>query len=252
MKITLLCENTSSDIGCMAEWGFSAFVQTKNHNLLFDTGYSDVYLRNAENLNIDLEKTNTIALSHFHSDHSRGLQFHPFQSKKRIIFHPQVLEKLPEHEAEKIKSDFAVTTSSVPFPITENVIFLGEIPRTMDFENGNFNGDSMLDDSAIAIKTNNGVVVISGCSHAGICNICDYAKQITGLPLYAVIGGFHLFEEDNVTITHTIEYFKKEAPAHLYPMHCVDFPTLAKFHAIFGCRKYNAGDMINLGDANTP
>ena len=58
MKITILCENTSSDIGILAEWGFSAFIQTKGVSILFDTGYSDVYKHNAKQLGIDLNDTN--------------------------------------------------------------------------------------------------------------------------------------------------------------------------------------------------
>ena len=104
----------------------------------------------------------------------------------------------------------------------------------------------MQDDSAIAIKTSKGVVVISGCSHSGICNICEYAKKVTGQELYGVLGGFHLFQNEPEVVEKTIEYFQKENPKYLYPMHCVDFPTLAKLHNFFECQKYSTGDVIEI------
>lgn len=246
MEITILCENTSSDIGCLAEWGFSAFIRFNGTNVLFDTGYSDVYLHNAKKLNVDVEDTDYIVFSHFHSDHTRGVQFHDFNSKKKVICHPEVLEKLPKEESLLLQSDFALLTSRNPIAFAPNIFFLGEIPRKTTFEKGHVDNDKLRDDSALAFKTKKGVVVISGCSHAGICNICEYAKEVTGLPLHAVIGGFHLFEKDDKAVEGTLDYFQREKPPYLFPMHCVDFPTLAKFHHFFAIKKYSAGDVIFL------
>ena len=246
MKITILCENTSNDIGIFAEWGFSSFIQTKDVNILFDTGYSDVYKRNAKKLDIDLNDTDFVVLSHYHRDHSRGLQFHDFKTPKKLIIHPHIPEKLPQAEAKKVKNDFEIITSKKPLEFSENIFYLGEIPRKNDFEKGMYKNDKMLDDSAIAIKTDKGAIVISGCSHAGICNICEYAKEVTGQKLYAVIGGFHLSENDKKTVAKTIDYFQTEKPEFLYPMHCVDFPTLSKFHSVFGIKKVSAGDEIKI------
>ncbi len=246
MKVTLLCENTASDVGYLSEWGFSAFIQVGGKNILFDTGQSQVYWHNAEYKGIDLDSTDYIVFSHFHSDHTNGLQFHKFRSRKKLIMHPEVLEKLPTDQAENILEGFEVVSSKSPIEFLPNVFYLGEIPRCNDFEKGDFDGDQMLDDSALAIATDKGVIVISGCAHAGICNICEYAQKVTQQKLYAVVGGFHLFEDNPVTIEKSIEYFSKNKPSHLLPMHCVDFPTLAKFHSIFGCRKYSAGDTIHL------
>ena len=246
MKITILCENASSDIGYLAEWGFSAFIRFNDINVLFDTGYSTVYLQNAKKLTCDLEDSDFIVSSHFHDDHTRGVQFHNFLSRKKVVCHPEVLEKLPKDEALVLRRDFDLLTSKSAVEFAPDIIFLGEIPRNTAFEKGGCKGDAMLDDSAIAIKTDKGVVIISGCAHAGICNICEYAKEVTGLPIYAVIGGFHLFEDDHEAVEATLDYFQKENPPHLYPMHCVDLPTLTKFHQRFGTKKYSAGHVISL------
>jgi len=116
----------------------------------------------------------------------------------------------------------------------------------MSFEKGEHKGDSMLDDSAIAIKTEKGLIVLTGCSHAGICNICEHARKVTGQNLYAVVGGFHLTQKNQATVRKTIEYFKSQKVEHIYPMHCVDFPTLVRFHSEFNSIKYATGDVIKL------
>ncbi len=249
MKITILCENVAGHSGakvCLAEWGFSAYIQVKGVNLLFDTGHTDVYKKNAENLNIELEETDFIILSHHHWDHTGGLRFHNFREKKQLIAHPEVIEKLPKDQSKKLIKDFEIIRSKEPLEFSKDIFYLGEIPRENNFEAGNYKEDKMLDDSAIVIKTKKGAIVITGCSHSGICNICDYAKKVSEQDLYAVIGGFHLFEEDKNAVNNTISYFKSENAKYILPMHCVDFPTMVKFNINFGSKKYSTGDTINI------
>jgi 7,8-dihydropterin-6-yl-methyl-4-(beta-D-ribofuranosyl)aminobenzene 5'-phosphate synthase len=249
MKITILCENEISKKAakkCIAEWGLSFYIQTKTANILFDTGHTDIYWKNAKRLGINLQETDFVVLSHFHWDHTGGLRFHEFNDKKQLIAHPEVINKLPTVQATKINKDFEIKPVTQPYELDKDIIYLGQIPRTTNFEQGGYKDDKMLDDSAIAIKTPKGTVLITGCSHAGICNICEYAKAVTGQDLYAVIGGFHLFEEEQSAIEETIEYFQANTPEIILPMHCVDFQTLAKFHFHFGCEKYACGDVIEL------
>ncbi len=249
MKITILVENQSGHAGakvCLAEWGFSAYVQIKNINILFDTGHTGIYKQNAKKLDIDLNEIDYIILSHHHWDHAGGLQHHDFKKGKKLIIHPEILDKLPQDESQKLQSDFKIVPSKKPLEFSNGIYYLGEIPRNNTFEKGMYKNDLMLDDSAIAVKSSKGVIVITGCSHAGISNICDYAKNVTGQNLYAVIGGFHLFQNDQEAVKGTIDYFKKEKPKYLYPMHCVDFPTLVKFHTIFGIEKLSTGDVLEI------
>lgn len=249
MKITLLCENSAGLKNfkvCLAEWGFSSFIEVNGVNILFDTGHTGVYWHNAKGLGIDLDKIDFVVLSHRHWDHTGGMQFHGFKERKKLILHPGLLGMLPEGEAERIRNDFDVAESRGPLEFSRGVYFLGQIPRVNNFEKGEYKGDKMLEDSAIAIKTSKGAVVIAGCSHSGIVNICEYAKKVTGQKLCAVIGGFHLFEEDTSAVNGAIEYFKREKPEFLYPMHCVDFPTMVKFYSVFGIKKLSAGDSVEF------
>lgn len=257
MKIHLLCENEASDMVWLAEWGFSAFIEYGDARILFDTGFSDVYQRNADHAGIDLETADTVAISHFHRDHTRGLLFHRFKARKKLVLHPRVLTAVLKTDQENIKKDYAdihavidkdfdVVPSEGVYEMAPGAFFLGEVPRVTSFESGKFEDDPMVDDTALAFRTPKGAVVVSGCSHAGICNICEHAKTVTGQPLHAVLGGFHLLAAENPPVDETIRYFQDEAPEVLLPMHCVDFPTLSKFHQVFGSPKYGAGDVLEI------
>ena len=91
MHIRLLCENAACGLVWQAEWGFSALVDYDGTSILFDTGYSDVWIKNAEIAGLDLDDIDVIALSHFHDDHTRGLLHHRFEKRHRVICHPRVL-----------------------------------------------------------------------------------------------------------------------------------------------------------------
>lgn len=229
-----------------AEWGFSAFIEKDDLKILFDLGATDIYVKNAKVLGIDLEQTDFLAISHHHSDHIGGIRYHPFKTKKKLITHPDVSVKLPEKDGTKLKQDFELITSKEPLEFAPDCFYLGQIPRKIEFEDGDYEDDDMHDDSALAFKTPQGAVVITGCSHAGICNICEHAKEITGQKLYAVIGGFHLFEDNLKAFEGTMKYFEKEKVKKLLPMHCVEFSLLAKMQQIFGFKKYSAGDVITI------
>ncbi len=257
MKIHLLTENLASDMVWLAEWGFSAWIEFGDRRILFDTGFSDVYCRNAAHAGIDLESADQIALSHFHRDHTRGLLFHPFKDRKSLILHPRGLNAvldtddaatLQDYAAihKTLASDFDVRTSSEPLEFADGAYFLGEIPRVTNFEKGCFFDDPMIDDTALAFRTSKGAVVVSGCAHAGICNICEHAKTVTGQTLYAVIGGFHLLHDEDPPVADTIRYFKDQAPDILMPMHCIDFDIQAQFQMSFGGPRPGAGSLIEL------
>lgn len=249
MHLTLLCENTISEKAgdnVAAEWGFSAFIEVGGVRVLFDFGGTSVWVKNAKVLRVDLERADFLALSHHHSDHVGGLRYYAFKSKKKFITHPDVLQKISKGSARKLNRDFEVILSKDPLEFAPNCFYLGQIPRITSFESGTYEGDNMYDDSALAFKTPKGIIIVTGCSHSGICNICEYAKKILGQNLYAVIGGFHLFEDNLPAFEETMKYLEKENIEILLPMHCVAFPLLAKMQQKFGFNKYSSGDVIHI------
>ena len=222
MKITILTENCAGS-GFLAEHGLSYLIEHDGFKFLFDAGHTDVFLKNANLLGINIqEEVDMVVLSHGHWDHGDGLQY---IKNKTLITHPDVFIKRFRKKDQSnlglklsksdIEQKFKLTLSKKPYYITDHIIFLGEIPRLNDFEakTTNFvddagNPDFVKDDSAMAIIHNNELVIVTACSHSGICNIIDHAIKVTGINhVKAVIGGFHL-KENNQQTKNTIKFLK--------------------------------------------
>ncbi len=235
MKIKVLVENNSGDL-CMGEKGISLYIEADDKKILLDTGETSLFLENASKTGVSINDLDCIVLSHGHFDHGDGLRF---IRGKKLICHPDSFIKrfrkrddsyLGLHiSLEKAKLKFDLTLSKKPYKLSENIFFLGEIPRENDFESKttpfkleNGEDDFVLDDSAVVITTEKGLVVIPGCSHSGVCNIIKYAKEVTGLEkVYAVIGGLHLLRLDDATYK-SIDFLKKENIDIFYPIHCTN------------------------------
>jgi len=255
MKITILTENVAGG-KLLAEHGLSYLIEIDGERILFDTGHSDVFLKNAKMLGIDIEDgVKTVILSHGHWDHGDGLSF---IENKKLITHPSSFSKRfgksdyrpvgLSLSREEIQEKFDLTETINHYQISSNFVFLGEIPRLNDFESQatsfefeNGEDDFITDDSALVAVLNNELVVITGCSHSGICNICEYAKKVTGISkIKAVIGGFHLKHQNRQTF-ETIDYFKRNQVEKLYPSHCTELPALAVFYEEFKIEQVKTG-----------
>ncbi len=137
--------------------------------------------------------------------------------------------------------------------VTANLFYLGEIPRLNNFEaqttsfvDESGNDDFIPDDSALAVVINDYIIVITGCSHSGICNICEHAKNVTGKNrIKTVIGGFHL-KENNIQTQKTIEYFKLNRVKQLLPSHCTELPALAEFYREFKIGSVKTGMIFSF------
>jgi len=259
MKLTVLTENTASG-NFLAEHGLSYFIEHDNTRILFDTGHSDVFLKNAEKLGIDLDNIENVVLSHGHWDHGDGLSY---LKNKNLICHPYAFIKRYrklDHQYiglslcySELNKKFKLINTRKPYNITDNLIFLGEVPRINSFESQKTPfidehkiDDFVPDDSALAVIQENELIIVSGCAHSGICNIIDYAKEVTGIDkVVAVIGGFHLNVIDEQT-KQTIQYFKKQKIKHIYPSHCTGLPALAAFYNVFKIKQLKTGMVINL------
>lgn len=249
LKTTVLAENSAgrfNDRICLAEWGLSLYLEMGDTRILFDTGHKGTFAQNATALGVDLDAVDAVVLSHHHWDHTGGLRFHTFQPKPKLVTHPRVPAVVLDEQGVDVAAGFDLTATKEPVEFLPGIYYLGEIPRRTDFEQGKYKDDPMPDDSAIAIKTPKGTIIVTGCSHAGVVNIAEYTKKVTGQKIYGVMGGFHLFESDPNAIRGAIEYFKREKPEFLYPMHCVDHAAMAAFYDTFKVRKYGAGDSFEV------
>ncbi|MFO8061575.1 MAG: MBL fold metallo-hydrolase [bacterium] len=257
MLLSILCDDRPAE-GFDSEHGLSYLIEGSKP-LLFDTGQSDVFLKNARKLNLDIDSTRTIALSHGHYDHVGGLEF---LADKKIICHPQALDMHFKSNGSSIgsteniyalKSRFDITSTKKPLNITERIVFLGEIPRTVQFEHpgsdftdrhGNIS--YMPDDTGLAVIGDRSISIISGCAHSGICNIIEYAKEVTGIrTIDTVIGGFHLRECDLKT-EKTMQYLKNEDIKRIMPAHCTSDSVIEYFKKELKSYSVRAGMQIEI------
>lgn len=269
MKLTVLVDNnTIIDRYFLGEPGVSYFIQDDNYNILFDTGYSDVFIKNAYKMNIDINNINSIVISHGHNDHTWGLPFlikHYSEStrynKPKLIAHPMTFLNKWVSDAEdigsvvseeKLKRHFEVNLSKNPVWLTDKVVFLGEIERKNDFENklpigkmehsGGEIDDYVLDDSALVYRSAEGLVIITGCSHSGICNIIEYAKKVCSDDrIVDVIGGFHLLNPSREVITKTCEYMKQNNINKVHAGHCTDLKSKIELSKVTNIKEIGVG-----------
>ena len=257
MKLTVLIDNnTLIDRYFLGEPGVSYLIQENSKQVIFDVGYSNAFIINAQKMNLNLLQSDFILLSHGHLDHTWGLEpllklyteaiIESVPCKRpTLIAHPDVFHTksidglneigctIPES---KLKKHFDVDLTRTPFWLTDRLVFLGEIERTNDFENQEPLGeihlkegsrpDFLLDDTALAYKSENGLIIITGCSHSGMCNIIEYAKKVCSQDkVIDVIGGFHLMQPSQEQMDKTLEYFRKLHPNELHACHCVDLDS---------------------------
>lgn len=238
MDLTVLVDNNCKlNSALLGEFGFSVLLENEYHKVLFDCGYSDAFIKNAYKLELDLADVNEIILSHRHRDHTGGLaRLDALYRKmaiagislnlKTIITHPDVFEpKLNENnvnigfpgDPSKICDIFDIEYSSAPRWITSRLLYLGEIPKI-------YNTDyKYSDETALVYRGQNGLTIITGCSHMGIPNIVEYAKRITEEPrIETFIGGIYLNNKTEYKIRELGIYLRDLNIKNFYPCHCCD------------------------------
>ena len=220
--LTIITENTvvGKRDGLYAEHGFSLFLERPGLRMLFDTGPAGIAtLHNAPRLGIDLRVADAIALSHGHADHTGGLLgvLRTIGKPIPVFAHPGIFGDRYSRRA-----DGNITYAGMPYKrealeglgatfelspefraIADGVYVTGQIPRRRAFEtgdaelyvrrNGTLVEDPLLDDQSLVIETEDGLLVILGCCHAGLVNTLDQVRALLpGRPIHTVLGGTHL------------------------------------------------------------
>ena len=252
LRITTLSENSARMGDFLGEWGLSILVEADDATILFDTGKSISAPYNADSLKINLNKVDKIVLSHGHYDHTGGLSnvLRRIGKETEIIAHPDIWQPkysrrqnepdrhigIPfrQRELESLGARFNLTRE--PVKITGSIMTTGEVPMITDFEriddglyvkeNSGWQPDKLLDDQALIIKTEAGLVVIPGCAHRGIINTLYHARKLTGIEkIYAVVGGSHLMGVSEERMWQTIAALQEIGATRLGLCHCTDLPA---------------------------
>jgi 7,8-dihydropterin-6-yl-methyl-4-(beta-D-ribofuranosyl)aminobenzene 5'-phosphate synthase len=260
-RITTLSENTASMGDFIAEWGLSILVETDTAKILIDTGKGYSCVHNADSLGIDLRTIDTIVLSHGHHDHTGGLRevLRRMRKKVEVIAHPDIWQSkyscrkseapmyigIPFTQSELESLGACFVLKDTPVKINSSVMTTGEIPMVTSFETvddalfvkeaAGLEPDRVMDDQALIIKTEAGLIVILGCAHRGMVNTLYHARQLTGEEtISAVIGGSHLVSASEERLWQTAAVLRELQIQRLALCHCTDLKAISLLSREFG------------------
>lgn len=291
LKITVLSTmlaDIATGESTLGEWGFAALVEADGHRILFDTGANrDVVRRNVETLKIDLTNVPDVVLSHSHWDHVGGFMALRESVKARApaalarthvaegIFTPRaiagsgassnpVLVFKPDYENGGGK--FVVHAKAVQlFP---GVWLTGPVPRKHPERNWPASSqlvtaagrveDNLPEDMSLVCDTEAGLVILTGCGHAGAINIVEHARAtVRAARVHALIGGVHLFNATDETLAWTANQLLAFGVDHLLGAHCTGVETLYRLRRDLGLDRARAvvaavGASFELGKGIAP
>jgi 7,8-dihydropterin-6-yl-methyl-4-(beta-D-ribofuranosyl)aminobenzene 5'-phosphate synthase len=283
VKVTVLSTMLAGDpVRGIGEWGYSALVEVDGARILFDTGARpETVLENARELGIDLSTVTDVILSHNHDDHTGGLlTLRREMAKKnpaalsrvhvaRGIFWSRTSSDgreqnglLPSQRAFEALGGIFIEHDG-PVELLPGVWLTGPVPRVHPERNwsGSYvvkspSGDvedNIPEDASLVINTADGLVLVSGCGHAGIVNTIEYAKKIVrDAPIYAAIGGFHLFRATDEQLAWTAERLKEAGLVYLLGGHCTGIEAVFRIRRLAGLSRQAAvvsavGSTFTLG-----
>ncbi|MCB2292711.1 MBL fold metallo-hydrolase [Clostridium algoriphilum] len=248
LKITTLIENNPDDNNLLfSEHGLSLYIEIDEMKILFDTGQSGDFIKNAEKLNVDLSNLKYVVLSHGHYDHTGGFRklVDKIGNSYKLIAGKDFFNnkyKLVEKDNYKhIGNSFDkkyIRQNNIQvkyieedvFYITENIMIFSNFKTRNDIDqtnkifqvkqDENYVVDNFSDEIVLVVKNEKGLIVIVGCSHVGIVNILETIIERTGMTIYGIVGGTHLVEANEQRLKNTINYFKEKDIYLLAMSHC--------------------------------
>jgi 7,8-dihydropterin-6-yl-methyl-4-(beta-D-ribofuranosyl)aminobenzene 5'-phosphate synthase len=264
LKITVL-STMLADGDALGEWGFAALVEADGHRILFDTGaHTDVVLKNAKTLKIDLTNVPEVVLSHWHTDHVGGFMTLRNAVAKSAptalarthvgegMFYSRVgtppaieLNTMIRAKAEYEETGGAFVVHAKPAEIHPGIWLTGNVPRKYPERNWSRNTqvklpagvaeDTLPEDMALVIDTEPGLVIVTGCGHAGVINIIEHARTfVRPARVHALIGGIHLFSAEEKTLAWTSEKLRELGVDNFIGAHCTGVETVYRFRGEVG------------------
>lgn len=216
LRITIVYDNNPFDPRLTTSWGFSAPVEYGDQSLLFDTGGDGrILLENMQVLGIGPARIQSIVLSHAHGDHTGGLSTLLNTDNQPSVYLLPSFADAFKNQVMQVTQVSEVTPGQV---IGNGILTTGEI-------------DGKIPEQALVIRTSDGLVVITGCAHPGIVRIIELAMELTGDPVYLVLGGFHLGSKNKPGISAILADFRRLGVQKVAPCHCSGELAIAMFAA---------------------
>lgn len=262
-RVTILSENTVTRSDLAPEDGLSVFIETGHHKILMDSGWQDHFLENAARLGVNVAGADTVILSHNHYDHGlsmplffdrrtdRGYRFYLSSDALWPVFHRRADGSLTSTGAgltdgelirRRVPHKYIETPVYRPFHDEPEIALLSRFERRCDFEpmldefrqqrGGALVRDEFHHELALALPAREGLVLLTGCAHSGVCNMILAAEERLGRPVLAVIGGTHLKASGPERAMATIRFFNdRQKLTTAAVCHCTGAPALALFAA---------------------
>lgn len=281
---TMLVGNAREGVG---EWGFAAVLEVDGRRWLIDTGArAETVLRNAAELKVDLSTITDLVITHNHDDHTGGLLTLRREMAKKNpnalsrahvakgIFTSRLTRQGQEGggllpiKAEYEKAGGSFVEYDKPTRLAPGVWMTGPVPRTYPEKNWSVSTqlqtpsgpveDNVPEDSSIVVQTSQGLVVVSGCGHAGIVNTLEYAQKVVqNTAVHAAIGGFHLFAASDDTLAWTASKLKEARVAYFLGAHCTGIEAVFRIRQALGLARKAAvvgavGSSFTLGTGIDP
>jgi 7,8-dihydropterin-6-yl-methyl-4-(beta-D-ribofuranosyl)aminobenzene 5'-phosphate synthase len=263
LKITILSTMLAEE--GIGEWGFAALIEVDKKKILFDTGrFPETVARNAKALKISLADVNEVILSHHHGDHTGGLltlRDHERTEHRSALATAHVgkgffysrrssngeREENPmiSARAEFERGGGEFVEHDAPVELAPGVWLTGPVPRPHAEKNYPAGGkvttpsgvqeDNLPEDQSLIIDTDKGLVVLSGCGHAGIINTLEYARRVVrNAHIHAAIGGFHLYDASDVAIAWTADELASMGLENFFGAHCTGLEPTYRMRTLIG------------------
>lgn len=261
LRIRILSTMLADDDG-FGEWGFSALVEADGHKILFDTGaHPDTVLRNLRELHMSLTDVPDVILSHNHLDHTGGLltlrKEFPQSLQRAHAGQGILLQRIGSNPMLKIKTAYEAGGAKFieynqPVELYPGVWLTGPVPRKYPERNwggssrlrlpdGSTAEDNLPEDQSLIIDTDQGLVLISGCGHAGVINTLEYARsKVRAVPVHLALGGFHLYNASDGRLAWTAAKLKEFGLQNLVGAHCTGVEALYRLRQLCGLDRSTA------------
>ena len=265
MRVTVVVDNMvsiSDKRPLRAEHGLSLLVEHEGQTFLFDMGQTDILLHNLSLLQIHPADIDVLVISHGHYDHTGGLlpllhhggKKYPLYANDGIFAERHAVSGesrrfigIPYTQEQLTNLGIAYRPSREPLEIAPNLWFSGQVPRQTEYELGDTRfvaacdgvtcPDCVDDDGSLYYATSKGLIVISGCAHAGLVNTVRYGMDVTGChKLRGWIGGTHLGPAGTEQQEKTLPALEEMEPEFIMANHCTGFLMLAELQRRFGRR----------------